>query len=194
MISVFLAAYAAVFAAEIVGDKLLYTTSVLATRYRFAPILGGVAMAGALKMAAAVAIGRSISNWPRPLLAGMTACTAFGVASAMWRGSAVSDVAETGDAASATEGVAMSFASVFLSEWGDVGQLAAAGVAAQFLHPVAVWVGAIAAVLTKATVAALAGARIGEWLDARMPRRHLRRGSILVVIVVGVWSLVEMLG
>ena len=46
MISVFLAAYAAVFAAEIVGDKLLYTTSVLATRYRFAPILGGVAMAG----------------------------------------------------------------------------------------------------------------------------------------------------
>ena len=46
--------------------------------------------------------------------------------------------------------------------------------------------GAIAADPHEATVAALAGARIGEWLDARMPRRHLRRGSILVVIVVGV--------
>ena len=34
MLPIFFATYGAVFVAEIVGDKLLYTTGVLATRYR----------------------------------------------------------------------------------------------------------------------------------------------------------------
>jgi len=34
MLALFFATYGAVFVAEIVGDKLLYTTGVLATRYR----------------------------------------------------------------------------------------------------------------------------------------------------------------
>ena len=37
MLTIFFATYGAVFLAEIVGDKLLYTTGVLATRYRTAP-------------------------------------------------------------------------------------------------------------------------------------------------------------
>src|SRR2546429_53536 len=37
MFAVLLATYAAVFLAEIVGDKLLYTTGILATRYRSVP-------------------------------------------------------------------------------------------------------------------------------------------------------------
>ena len=40
MFGVFLATYGAVFVAEIVGDKLLYTTGVLATRYRSASVVG----------------------------------------------------------------------------------------------------------------------------------------------------------
>ena len=43
MIVVFLATFGAVFIAEIVGDKLLYTTSVLAARYRTLPIMLGMA-------------------------------------------------------------------------------------------------------------------------------------------------------
>ena len=42
MIEIFLATYGAVFLAEIVGDKLLYTTGVLATRYRTAPVMIGM--------------------------------------------------------------------------------------------------------------------------------------------------------
>ncbi|MEI9973918.1 MAG: hypothetical protein WDO73_18820 [Ignavibacteriota bacterium] len=44
-----------VFMAEIVGDKLLYTTGLLATRYKTLPILCGMAVAFMLKMAVAVA-------------------------------------------------------------------------------------------------------------------------------------------
>ena len=43
MLAVLLATYVAVFLAEIVGDKLLYTTGILATRYRPVPIMIGMA-------------------------------------------------------------------------------------------------------------------------------------------------------
>ena len=41
MVLIFLTTFGAVFVAEIVGDKLLYTTGVLAARYRTAPIMLG---------------------------------------------------------------------------------------------------------------------------------------------------------
>ena len=43
MLAIFFATYAAVFIAEIVGDKLLYTTGVLATRYRWGAVVIGMA-------------------------------------------------------------------------------------------------------------------------------------------------------
>ena len=41
LLPLFFATYGAVFIAEIVGDKLLYTTGVLATRYRSASVIAG---------------------------------------------------------------------------------------------------------------------------------------------------------
>ena len=54
MIALFFATYAAVFLAEIAGDKLLYTTGVLSSRYRPLPIMVGVTIAFMAKMAVAV--------------------------------------------------------------------------------------------------------------------------------------------
>ena len=64
MIAILLATYGAVFVAEIVGDKLLYTTGVLATRYRTVPIVVGMLIAFMAKMAVAVAVGNAISKLP----------------------------------------------------------------------------------------------------------------------------------
>ena len=72
MIPVVFATYAAVFAAEIVGDKLLYTTGVLATRYRTLPMLSGILMAFMAKMGVAVLIGKAISNLPSGVVAVVT--------------------------------------------------------------------------------------------------------------------------
>lgn len=58
MLALFFATYAAVFLAEIAGDKLLYTTGVLSSRYRPLPIMVGVTIAFMAKMAVAVAAGR----------------------------------------------------------------------------------------------------------------------------------------
>src|ERR1035441_9450830 len=54
MLPILFATYGAVFVAEIAGDKLLYTTGVLATRYRTAPILCGMAIAFMAKMGVAL--------------------------------------------------------------------------------------------------------------------------------------------
>ena len=61
--------------AEIVGDKLLYTTGLLATRYKTFPILCGMAMAFMLKMAVAVLVGHIFALLPKWLVASVTAIT-----------------------------------------------------------------------------------------------------------------------
>src|SRR2546421_3231936 len=82
---IFFATFGAVFLAEIVGDKLLYTTGVLATRYRTAPVMFGMGVAFMLKMGVAVAVGNAISKLPPLLVAGITAASFLGVAYALWR-------------------------------------------------------------------------------------------------------------
>ena len=73
MFPIFFATYGAVFVAEIVGDKLLYTTGVLAARYRTVPIMFGMSLAFMLKMGVAVAVGEAISKLPPWLVATVTA-------------------------------------------------------------------------------------------------------------------------
>src|ERR1051325_12042707 len=85
MLVVFFATFGAVFIAEIVGDKLLYTTGVLAARYRTAPIMIGMMAAFMAKMGVAVLIGEVIARLPRLLVAAITAASFVGVAIALWR-------------------------------------------------------------------------------------------------------------
>jgi len=79
MLAVFLATYGAVFVAEIVGDKLLYTTGVLATRYRTLPILCGMVVAFMAKMGVAVAVGKAISRLPPALLVSLRFCWRYSI-------------------------------------------------------------------------------------------------------------------
>jgi putative Ca2+/H+ antiporter (TMEM165/GDT1 family) len=53
MLETFLTTYIAVFVAEIVGDKLLYTSGVLATRFRWGAVISGMSLAFMAKMAVA---------------------------------------------------------------------------------------------------------------------------------------------
>src|SRR4249920_2203115 len=85
MLPIFFATYGAVFLAEIVGDKLLYTTGVLATRYRPAPIVIGATLAFMAKMAVAVAVGEAISRLPPMLVATLTTISFLGLAYTLWR-------------------------------------------------------------------------------------------------------------
>ena len=85
MVPILLTTYGTVFIAEIVGDKLLYTTGVLATRYRTAPIILGITVAFMAKMAVAVLVGKAISTLPPLLVAAITAVNFFAIALVLWR-------------------------------------------------------------------------------------------------------------
>lgn len=191
MILILFTAFGAVFVAEIVGDKLLYTTGVLAARYRTAPIMLGMAVAFMAKMGVAVLVGDAISKLPRPLVATITAISFLGVAIALWRKS--ERPRESKEKHRASKAAAVSFAAVFLSEWGDVGQITAATLAAKYHRPLVVWVGAVAAMVLKGALAAFLGGGIRRWISNRVAPQVVRYVAVGLLLVLGVLSVLEVL-
>src|SRR6195256_5355386 len=103
----------------------------------------GMAIAFMAKMGVAVLVGEAIAKLPRPLVATITAISFLGVAFALWR---KSDRPQNSDKKHRASKAAMvSFAAIFFSEWGDVGQISAATFAARFGHPLVVWLGGVGA-------------------------------------------------
>jgi putative Ca2+/H+ antiporter (TMEM165/GDT1 family) len=191
MILIFFTTFGAVFVAEIVGDKLLYTTGVLAARYRTAPIMLGMAIAFMAKMGVAVLVGDAISHLPRPLVAAITAIGFLGVAFALWRKS--DRPSESKEKHRASKAAMVSFAAIFFSEWGDVGQITAATLAAKYHVALVVWAGAVTAMITKGVLAAFLGAGIRRWIRDRIPPKVVRYVAVSLLLVLGLLSVLEIL-
>jgi putative Ca2+/H+ antiporter (TMEM165/GDT1 family) len=194
MFPILFATYIAVFVAEIVGDKLLYTTGVLATRYRTAPILCGMAAAFMAKMAVAVLLGKAISTFlPRPVVAGLTAINFCAIAYVLWRKPDMREVKEKKEYP-ASRAALVSFAAIFFSEWGDVGQITAANMAAQYGGwPWSVWLGAVGAMVTKGALAASIGAGVRQWIQDHFSPRTIRYAAVGLLLLLGMLSVVETL-
>ena len=206
MLEIFLATYVAVFIAEIVGDKLLYTTGVLATRYRSSAIVAGMGAAFMVKMAVAVAVGEAIAHLPRRLVAAVTAASFIGVAVAVFRKSDIRKPKEKDTRI--LQGAMVAFATIFFSEWGDVGMVMAGTMAAKYVWStragqvasagilqtgLVVWLGAVAAMVTKGGLAVTLGAGVRRWIAERVnPRyvRYIRRPDVVLVTL----SVLETLG
>ena len=191
MLTLFFLAYGAVFIAEIVGDKLLYTTGVLATRYRTVPIMCGMAIAFMAKMGVAVAVGGLIKKLPPLLVAGLTTVSFIGVAIALWRKPVERPDGEKDPRVA--RAAMISFAAIFFSEWGDVGQITAATIAAEKGFPFVVWCGAVSAMVTKGALAASLGAGIRGWILAHVSPRVVRYCGVAALLLLGVMSVVETL-
>ena len=206
MLQLVLTTYGAVFVAEIVGDKLLYTTGVLASRYRSASVIIGMAMAFMCKMAVAVAIGAAISQLPRWLVATVTGASFVGVAFTVWRKPDVRKP-KAKDSTVFT-GAMVAFAAIFFSEWGDVGQVTAAGMAAKFVWSardasttaalwqaaILVWIGAVAAMVTKGVLASLLGASVQRWIAGKVDPKMVRYVATAALLILGVLAVLETLG
>lgn len=191
MIVIFFATFGAVFIAEIVGDKLLYTTGVLAARYRTLPIMLGMATAFMAKMGVAVLVGEAISKLPRTLVAIITAISFLSVAFVLWRKSDRRQ--ESKDQHRMSKAAMVSFAAIFFSEWGDVGQVTAATLAAKYHLATVVWAGAVAAMITKGTLAAFLGAGIRRWIHDRVSPAVVRYVAVSLLLVLCLLSVTEIL-
>lgn len=188
---IFFTTFGAVFVAEIVGDKLLYTTSVLAARYRTLPIMFGMATAFMAKMAVAVIVGQAISKLPTLLVASITAVSFLGVAFVLWR---KPDTPKSSEKTHTARKAAMvSFAAIFFSEWGDVGQVTAATLAARYRLPFIVWLGAIGAMITKGALATFLGAGIRRRITEHVSPKVVRYAAVGLLLFLGLLSVLEIL-
>ena len=134
-------------------DKTLFASLVLATRFPPLPVFIGVGAAFGLQVAIAVTAGSLLSLLPEALVSGVVAVLFLVGAALLWR-SATAGPEDAGEAADARErttflrAAAISFGVLFAAEWGDLSQLATAGLAARLDAPLSVFAGAWTALLT----------------------------------------------
>jgi putative Ca2+/H+ antiporter (TMEM165/GDT1 family) len=190
-------AFAAVFPAEL-PDKTMVASVVLVARFRRpAAVWVGAAAAFTVHVTVAVTLGSFVGRLPAtPVQLVVAALFAVG-AGVLLRESADDDElpvggidAEPGSGVTtgARTATVAAFGTVLLAEWGDLTQIATASLAARSDAPVAVGVGALAALWTVAAVAAVAG----QALARRIPTRLLQRVAAAVFAGLAIWTLVEL--
>jgi putative Ca2+/H+ antiporter (TMEM165/GDT1 family) len=208
MLTIVFTTYAAVFIAEIVGDKLLYTTGVLATRYRWGAVVIGMALAFATKMAAAVAIGAAVATllehyrWVVALVTGLSFLL---LALTMFRKSDARKPKEKDTRI--LQGTMVAFATIFFSEWFDVGMQAAGTMAVTYVWSsnrpgqvsvvaaaILVWAGAVGAMVTKGALAVAFGASVRNWIASHVEPRIVRYVAVAAIVLLGTLAVLETLG
>ena len=187
-LSVIAAAFILILPVEL-PDKTLFATLVLATRFRHWPVFVGVAAAFALQSVLAVTAGSLLSLLPDWVVSGIVALLFLVGAVVLWRSatSAAEDeeLGETPEHPSFIKTAAISFGVLFAAEWGDLSQLATAGMAARTDDPVSVFVGAWAALLVVSGLAVFLGKKLADRLPLTLIRR-VAAGLFLVFAVVAV--------
>jgi putative Ca2+/H+ antiporter (TMEM165/GDT1 family) len=180
-LQVALSVYGLIFIAEL-PDKTALATLVLATRHRPLPVFLGAAAALAIQSLVAVGAGQVIALLPARIVHIVAGVVFIGSALAMWfQREEPDDEAEDGASSVGFWRAAwISFAVLFVAEWGDLTQLATAALAARYRAPVAVFAGATLALWSVVALAAVAGNRVGKVLS---PRTTLRVAAVLFALV-----------
>lgn len=187
-----LRAFATVFPAEL-PDKTMIATVVLVARFRRPLwVWCGAVAAFTIHVTVAVAAGSAISLLPDAVVGGVVAAMFATGSIVLFRsarsGSEALDSDEPVAETTPRAAVLGSFALVALAEWGDLTQLATAGLAARSDDPVAVWLGALAAL---ASVAAIA-ATFGRQIVARVPIHRINYIASAVFAALALWTLIEL--
>jgi putative Ca2+/H+ antiporter (TMEM165/GDT1 family) len=196
VLSVVLAAFVLILPVEL-PDKTLFATLVLATRFPPLPVFLGVGAAFGLQVVIAVTAGSLLSLLPDALVSGVVAVLFLIGAVLLWR-EARKGAADEEAAAQARENTsfvraaAISFGVLFAAEWGDLSQLATAGLAARYAEPVSVFIGSWAALLVISGLAAFLGRKLADRLPVPLLHR-IAAGLFLVFAVIAVVETVRAL-
>jgi putative Ca2+/H+ antiporter (TMEM165/GDT1 family) len=160
-----LSVYGVILIAEL-PDKTALATLVLATRHRALPVFTGSAAALAVQSLVAVAAGQALSLLPARTVHVVAGIVFLVVAIVMWRRheETAEAIAADGGAQTFWRTAWTVFLVVFIAEWGDLTQFATAALAARYAAPVAVFLGATAALWSVAGLAAVVGDRAGHLL------------------------------
>lgn len=180
-----LVAYWTVLVAELVGDKSIYTVSSLALRFK-APIVATMMLfAFGIKMLVAVLLGGALmrlhSQWVDWLSAGAFFLSAILIWTEEPRDKEVTRDTDT----RWWRAAAVCFASLFFTEWGDPGQIAAAALTVKSQSLWAPWLGGTLAMMTKGGLALT----VGLTLRDKIPQRALQAVASASCGVLGLIAL-----
>jgi len=145
VLSVIAAAFILVLPVEL-PDKTLFATLVLATRFKPLPVFTGVGLAFAVQSLIAVLAGSLLTLLPDAVVSAVVAVLFLVGAAILWRSlrsgaEEEEDIADAPPHPSFLKTASISFGVLFAAEWGDLSQLATAGLAARYDDPVSVFIG-----------------------------------------------------
>jgi putative Ca2+/H+ antiporter (TMEM165/GDT1 family) len=185
-------AFVTIFPAEL-PDKTMIATVVLTTRYRRAALVWlGAATGFTVHVVIAVAAGRLFALLPSAVVAVAAAVLFAAGPVLLWRTddepASVDDGTVT-PAASGRQIVVASATVILVAEWGDLTQLATAGLAARTADPLFIGLGALAALWSVAALAVTGGAALTRVLPVHL----LRRIAAVVFLLLAVISIVELI-
>ena len=187
MITAFLVAFGTVFLAEL-PDKTMVASLVLTTKFR-RPFAVWVGVSGAfiVHVVLAVSIGSLLRRLPETPVK-LAVAVMFFIGGVLLLRGGKEEATDDRDVPTniSFRRVALTSASVVgLAEFGDLTQLATAGIATRYSAPVAVALGAWCAL---ATVAALA-VTAGSWIVQHVPLQVVQRVAGAVFIVFGLLTI-----
>jgi putative Ca2+/H+ antiporter (TMEM165/GDT1 family) len=188
-----LAVYGIIFVAEL-PDKTALAALVLATQYRARDVILGAWLAFLIQTLVAVVAGSLLTLLPaQPVhIAAGIGFLVFAVL-ALRRKEEVVLAEEAGAVAEERRqrvpAWLASFLVVFAAEWGDLTQLATAGLIARIGQPLSVSIGAIGALWTVTILAAVTGSHVGRLLSPTV----LNRASAVLFAGIGLFVIASAL-
>lgn len=183
---VVLLAYWTVLIAELVGDRSMYTVTSLTLRYRPVIVLFALVMAFAAKMLVAVLLGSIIVQFHSRWTDGLSAAAFFLSAILIWFDEPPVATAAASANVHWPRAAAVCFASMFLTEWADPGQIAAAALTVKTHSMLAPWLGGTLALTTKGSLAMTVGMKLRD----RLPHGILRILASASCLLLGFLALV----
>ncbi len=191
--------FGAIFVVEL-PDKTFIAALVLSTRYRPLAVWVGVGLAFLVQTLIAVVAGHLATYLPDTLIKSVALLIFLVGGFVLFRSAPGADeeerqqeeefAAKAADSRTGLKAVLASFLVLFAAEWGDLSQLLTISMIARYGHPVSVFIGAWAALLTVSGLAVLAG---------RVLLRHIRLSTVhyvgaAVCLLLASVSAVELLG
>ena len=172
-------------------DKTLFATLVLATRFKPLPVFTGVGLAFAVQSLIAVTAGGLLTLLPDAVVSSIVAVLFLVGAAILWRsirsGAEEEEDIEAPPHPTFLKAASISFGVLFAAEWGDLSQLATAGLAARYDDPLSVFVGSWAALLVVSALAVFLGKKLAD----RLPIRLIRLVAAILFTVFAVIAVVE---
>lgn len=186
-VPIILSTFGIIFLAEL-PDKTVFSSLMLAARYRASHVLVGACLAMLVQTVIAVFFGSFLLFLPAVPVRVITALCFLTFAVLAFNKRKDEEVLVTKEQEEEKSGKPVwiaSFLVVFAAEWGDLSQLAIAGLVAHQGHPLSVGIGAVLGLWMVMLLAAILGARLGKYLN------HYRLSMLSSVIftIIGLYML-----